>query len=255
MQNHSNYNYNVKLYTPPNPSKTSIIHINQHSILKHLLSRMKLFTLISNWVRRRPTWAVQTTPSPNWTHDVCSFSSKILSTFSAQRRNAPMLCRNHQMIFCPGHTDPLPLLFARQCWSIDLGWYSLRPSYAVYSRARHGKSIRHHPNRTYGMQLENYGFAIKMVQSRKFAAHNQVHKHFNFSSRLFNMLTLFLLMGRKCASTCMNLRKLTRSSVLSAKNACTIRSHSGFMANSGMRRKSSRDNVPQSVRSNDVNRE
>lgn len=34
-----------------------------------------------------------------------------------------------------------------------------------------------------------------------------------------------------------------------------MRSHNGFMANSGMRRKSSRDNVPQSVRSNDVKRE
>lgn len=53
----------------------------------------------------------------------------------------------------------------------------------------------------------------------------------------------------------MNWRKLTRSSVLSAKNACTIRSHNGFIANSGMRKKSSRDNVPQSVRSNDVKRE
>lgn len=81
------------------------------------------------------------------------------------------------------------------------------------------------------------------------------YKHFNFSSRLFRLLTLFLLMGRKWASTCMNLRKLTRSSVLSAKNACTIRSHSGLMASSGMRKKSSRDNVPQSVRSSDVKRE
>lgn len=79
--------------------------------------------------------------------------------------------------------------------------------------------------------------------------------HFNFSSRLFSLLAELFRMGRKWASTCMNCRKFTRSSLVSAKNACTIRSHSGLMANSGIRRKSSRDNVPQSVRSNDVKRE
>ena len=62
-------------------------------------------------------------------------------------------------------------------------------------------------------------------------------------------------MGRKWARTCINCRKLTRSSEPSVKNAWTIRSHSGLMANSGMRRKSSRLSVPQSVRSSDVNRE
>lgn len=81
------------------------------------------------------------------------------------------------------------------------------------------------------------------------------HLHCNFSSRLFNLLLPFFLIGRKCASTCMNCRKLTRSSALSTKNACTMRSHSGLMASSGIRRKSSRDNVPQSVRSSDVKRE
>lgn len=79
--------------------------------------------------------------------------------------------------------------------------------------------------------------------------------HNSFSWRLFNLLVLFFLIGRKWANTFMNWRKLTRSSLLSAKKACTIRSHNGFIANSGIRRKSTRDSVPQSLRSNDVNRE
>lgn len=79
--------------------------------------------------------------------------------------------------------------------------------------------------------------------------------HLSFSSRLFSLLAELFRMGRKWARTCMNWRKFTRSSLVSAKNAWTMRSHNGLMANSGMRRKSSRDNVPQSVRSNDVKRE
>lgn len=84
---------------------------------------------------------------------------------------------------------------------------------------------------------------------------NSKYSHFNFSSRLFSLFTVLFLIGRKCARTCINCRKFTRSSALSAKNAWTIRSHSGFIASSGIRRKSSRDNVPQSVRSKDVKRE
>lgn len=38
-------------------------------------------------------------------------------------------------------------------------------------------------------------------------------------------------------------------------NECTIRSHRGLIASSGILRKSSRDKVPQSLRSSDVKRE
>jgi hypothetical protein len=79
------------------------------------------------------------------------------------------------------------------------------------------------------------------------------HSHFNFCSLEFSLLSLPFFMGRKWAKTCINCRKLTRSLQPSSKKACTIRSPKGFMASSGMRKKSSRLRVPQSPRSRLVN--
>lgn len=79
------------------------------------------------------------------------------------------------------------------------------------------------------------------------------YSHFNFCSLEFSLLSLPFFMGRKWAKTCMNCRKLTRSLQPSSKKACTIRSPKGFMASSGMRKKSSRLRVPQSPRSRLVN--
>lgn len=62
--------------------------------------------------------------------------------------------------------------------------------------------------------------------------------NFNLSSRLLSLI-LFGFGGLKRAKTFINCLKLTRSSLLSIKKACTIRSHRGFIANSGILRKSS----------------
>ncbi|KAL2712959.1 hypothetical protein V1478_017550 [Vespula squamosa] len=69
------------------------------------------------------------------------------------------------------------------------------------------------------------------------------------SAMLFNLLGLFFLIGLKCANTCINCKKLTLSLPLSSKKAFTILSPRGFIASSGILRKSSRLNVPQSPRS------
>jgi hypothetical protein len=79
------------------------------------------------------------------------------------------------------------------------------------------------------------------------------HSHLNFCSLEFSLLSLPFFMGRKCARTCINCRKLTRSLHPSSKKACTMRSPKGFMASSGIRKKSSRLRVPQSPRSKLVN--
>lgn len=80
------------------------------------------------------------------------------------------------------------------------------------------------------------------------------HLHFNFCCLEFNRLGLFFLIGLKWANTCINCRKLTLSFPLSSKKAFTILSPSGFIANSGILRKSSRLSVPQSPRSRLVKR-
>jgi hypothetical protein len=79
------------------------------------------------------------------------------------------------------------------------------------------------------------------------------YSHLNFCSLEFSLLSLPFFMGRKWARTCMNCRKLTRSLQPSSKKACTMRSPKGFMASSGIRKKSSRLRVPQSPRSKLVN--
>lgn len=61
-------------------------------------------------------------------------------------------------------------------------------------------------------------------------------------------------MGLKWASTCINCKKFTLSLPLSSKKAFTILSPRGFIANSGILRKSSLLRVPQSPRSRLVKR-
>ena len=78
----------------------------------------------------------------------------------------------------------------------------------------------------------------------------------SLSSREFSFDSRFFLAGRKLARTRINWRKLMRSSKdsLSVKKACTMRSPSGLIASSGIRRKSSRPRVPLSPLSRLVNR-
>lgn len=79
--------------------------------------------------------------------------------------------------------------------------------------------------------IENLYIIIKLLQQ---------NLHRSFSSRLFSLFSLLAFTGRNRERTRMNCRKLIRSSYASLKKACTIRSPRGLIANSGMRRKSSR---------------
>lgn len=78
--------------------------------------------------------------------------------------------------------------------------------------------------------------------------------HLNFLSLELRQSELRLLQGLKKARTSMNCKKFTLSLSLSSKKALTILSQSGFMANSGILRKSSLSRVPQSPLSKLVKR-
>ena len=95
----------------------------------------------------------------------------------------------------------------------------------------------------------------------------QHNLHFSFSCREFSLFfSTFFLIGRKCAKTRTKSQKLTTSLSLfsssliplafewpSRKKAWTMRSPRGLMANSGIRRKSSRVKYPLSCLSKLVN--
>lgn len=86
------------------------------------------------------------------------------------------------------------------------------------------------------------------------AAKILLYLHFSFCCLEFNRLGLFFLIGLKWARTCINCKKFTLSLPLSSKKAFTILSPRGFIANSGILRKSSLLSVPQSPRSKLVKR-
>lgn len=96
--------------------------------------------------------------------------------------------------------------------------------------------------------------SISIIRYHHMLLYTWQYLHLNFCCLEFNRLGLFFLIGLKWARTCMNCRKLTLSFPLSSKKAFTILSPRGFIANSGILRKSSRLSVPQSPRSRLVKR-
>lgn len=126
-------------------------------------------------------------------------------------------------------------------------------SYLIMTGIKRNKDTRHH--HVLSFSHKNRHRVCNATKIYRMQRTYILKANLNFSSLLFSLFSLLFLIGLNRAKTRINCLKLILSSPLvSPKKAWTIRSPRGLMANSGIRRKSSRDKVPLSPLSKEVNR-